>query len=59
MGFAYCFHCDCNDSVSPGLPVWVGKKIYTRYEFSNKHKRNLAIFGGVAATVSIHKYCDK
>lgn len=34
-----------------GLPVWVGKKIYTRYEFSNKHKRNLAIFGGVTATV--------
>ncbi|KAE8741931.1 hypothetical protein FOCC_FOCC012491, partial [Frankliniella occidentalis] len=32
-----------------GLPVWVGKKIYTRYEFSNKHKRNLAIFGGVTA----------
>ncbi|XP_034250678.1 E3 ubiquitin-protein ligase RNF19B-like isoform X2 [Thrips palmi] len=34
-----------------GLPVWVGKKIYTRYEFANKHKRNLAIFGGVTATI--------
>ncbi|KAJ1529897.1 hypothetical protein ONE63_006627 [Megalurothrips usitatus] len=40
-----------------GLPVWVGKKIYTRYEFSNKHKRNLAIFGGVTATVSTVTSC--
>lgn len=35
-----------------GIPVWVGRKLYTRYEHANKHKRNLAIAGGVTASVS-------
>uniref|UniRef100_A0A0A9XD62 RBR-type E3 ubiquitin transferase n=2 Tax=Lygus hesperus TaxID=30085 RepID=A0A0A9XD62_LYGHE len=36
-----------------GIPVWVGRKLYTRYEHANKHKRNLAIAGGVSASVLI------
>jgi hypothetical protein len=32
--------------------VWVGRKLYARYEHANKHKRNLAIAGGVTAAVS-------
>jgi E3 ubiquitin-protein ligase RNF19A len=32
--------------------VWVGRKLYARYEHANKHKRNLAIAGGVTASVS-------
>jgi len=35
-----------------GIPVWVGRKLYARYEHANKHKRNLAIAGGVTAAVS-------
>ncbi|KAJ9600756.1 hypothetical protein L9F63_001086, partial [Diploptera punctata] len=37
-----------------GIPVWVGRKLYARYEHANKHKRNLAIAGGVTASKSIH-----
>ncbi|CAG2061713.1 unnamed protein product, partial [Timema podura] len=33
-----------------GIPVWVGRKLYSRYELANKHKRNLAIAGGVTAS---------
>ncbi|RZF36475.1 hypothetical protein LSTR_LSTR011262 [Laodelphax striatellus] len=36
-----------------GIPVWVGRKLYTRYEHANKHKRNLAIISGVTASVVI------
>lgn len=36
-----------------GIPVWVGRKLYTRYEHANKHKRNLAIAGGVTASVLV------
>lgn len=36
-----------------GIPVWVGRKLYTRFEHSNKHKRNFAIAGGVTASVLI------
>lgn len=36
-----------------GIPVWVGRKLYSRYENDNKHKRNLVIAGGVTASVSI------
>lgn len=36
-----------------GIPVWVGRKLYTRYEHANKHKRNLAIASGVTASVLI------
>lgn len=35
-----------------GIPVWVGRKLYTRYKTANKHKRNAAIVGGVIASVS-------
>jgi hypothetical protein len=37
----------------PGIPVWVGRKLYTRYKTANKHKRNAAIVGGVMASVSV------
>jgi len=33
--------------------VWVGQKLYTRYEKANKHKRNAFIAGGVTASVSL------
>lgn len=35
-----------------GIPVWVGRKLYSRYENDNRHKRNLVIAGGVTASVS-------
>jgi len=35
-----------------GIPVWVGRKLYSRYEHDNRHKRNLVIAGGVTASVS-------
>ena len=34
-----------------GIPVWVGRKIHSRYQTSGKHKRNIAITTGVTATV--------
>ncbi|XP_032680017.1 E3 ubiquitin-protein ligase RNF19A-like [Odontomachus brunneus] len=36
-----------------GIPVWVGQKLYTRYEKANKHKRNAFILGGVTASVLV------
>ncbi|XP_018328538.1 E3 ubiquitin-protein ligase RNF19A-like isoform X2 [Agrilus planipennis] len=36
-----------------GIPVWVGRKLYTRYKTANKHKRNAAIIGGLIASVLI------
>ncbi|XP_044756294.1 E3 ubiquitin-protein ligase RNF19A-like isoform X2 [Coccinella septempunctata] len=36
-----------------GIPVWIGRKMYTRYKNANKHKRNAAIVGGVLASVVI------
>ncbi|XP_031368748.1 E3 ubiquitin-protein ligase RNF19A-like isoform X3 [Apis dorsata] len=36
-----------------GIPVWVGKELYTRYEKDNKHKRNAFIVGGVTASVLV------
>lgn len=35
-----------------GIPVWVGRKIHTRYKLAGKHKRNFAVLGGVTASVS-------
>lgn len=35
-----------------GIPVWIGRKLHTRYRLSGKHKRNCAVLGGVAASVS-------
>lgn len=36
-----------------GIPVWVGRKIHTRYNSAGKHKRNLAVLGGVTASVIV------
>ncbi|XP_053682134.1 E3 ubiquitin-protein ligase RNF19B-like isoform X2 [Sabethes cyaneus] len=36
-----------------GIPVWVGRKIHTRYQAAGKHKRNFAVLGGVTASVII------
>lgn len=35
-----------------GIPVWVGRKLHTRFKGASKHKRNGAVMGGVAASVS-------
>lgn len=57
IGGCFCsFRCDWqvfkeNGFVS-GIPVWIGRKLYSRYKLSNKHKRNAAIVGGVVASVS-------
>jgi len=36
-----------------GIPVWVGRKIHSRYQTSGKHKRNIAITTGVTATIFV------
>ncbi|XP_044728885.1 E3 ubiquitin-protein ligase RNF19A-like [Chrysoperla carnea] len=36
-----------------GIPVWIGRKLYTRYRSANKHKRNAAIIGGVTASILV------
>lgn len=36
-----------------GIPVWVGRKIHTRYKTAGKHKRNFAVLGGVTASVVV------
>lgn len=36
-----------------GLPVWVGRKIHARHATSGRHKRILAITGGVTASLII------
>ncbi|KAK3087215.1 hypothetical protein FSP39_003182 [Pinctada imbricata] len=36
-----------------GIPVWVGRKLHSKYEHSSRHRRNLAITGGVAASVLV------
>ncbi|KAL3892345.1 hypothetical protein ACJMK2_004558 [Sinanodonta woodiana] len=36
-----------------GIPVWVGRKLHSRYETASKHKRNLAITGGVVASILV------
>lgn len=35
-----------------GIPVWVGRKVHTRYRQAGKHKRNCAVLSGVVASVS-------
>ncbi|KOC63990.1 E3 ubiquitin-protein ligase RNF19A [Habropoda laboriosa] len=39
--------------LAAGIPVWVGKELYTKYEKDNKHKRNAFIVGGVTASVLV------
>lgn len=36
-----------------GIPVWIGRKIHTRYRLAGKHKRNCAVLSGVAASVLV------
>ncbi|XP_033727041.1 E3 ubiquitin-protein ligase RNF19A-like isoform X1 [Pecten maximus] len=36
-----------------GLPVWVGRKLHSKYEHSSRHKRNMAITGGVTASILV------
>ncbi|XP_014220771.1 E3 ubiquitin-protein ligase RNF19A-like [Trichogramma pretiosum] len=36
-----------------GIPVWVGRKLYTRYQKANKHKRNAFVAGGVTASILV------
>ncbi|XP_055325034.1 E3 ubiquitin-protein ligase RNF19B-like [Sitodiplosis mosellana] len=36
-----------------GIPVWIGRKLHTRYRLSGKHKRNFAMLGGVAASILV------
>ena len=36
-----------------GIPVWVGRKIHSRYQTTGKHRRNIAITGGVTASVEL------
>jgi len=36
-----------------GIPVWVGRKIHSRYQGTGKHKRNIAITGGVTASIFV------
>lgn len=36
-----------------GVPVWTGRKMFTRYRHSSRLKRNIAIAGGVIAAVSV------
>lgn len=36
-----------------GIPVWVGRKIHSRYQTTGKHRRNIAITGGVTASIFV------
>eukprot|EP00092_Neocalanus_flemingeri_P085036 GFUD01106925.1.p1 GENE.GFUD01106925.1~~GFUD01106925.1.p1 ORF type:complete len:694 (-),score=136.18 GFUD01106925.1:148-2229(-) len=36
-----------------GIPVWVGRKIHSRYQTTGKHRRNIAITGGVTASILV------
>lgn len=39
-----------------GIPVWVGRKIHSKYVSSGKHQRNMAITGGVTASVLVSPF---
>lgn len=39
-----------------GIPVWVGRKIHTRFKLAGKHKRNCAVLGAVTASVSYYSF---
>ncbi|KAK7077080.1 E3 ubiquitin-protein ligase rnf19b [Halocaridina rubra] len=36
-----------------GIPIWVGRKLHARYSAGSKHRRNLAVVGGVTASAVI------
>ena len=39
-----------------GIPVWVGRKLHSRYQTSGKHKRNILITSGVTASVIVSPF---
>jgi E3 ubiquitin-protein ligase RNF19A len=39
-----------------GIPSWVGRKIHDHYKHKNKHKRNLAVVGGVISSLVISPF---
>ena len=39
-----------------GIPVWVGRKLHSRYQSSGKHKRNILITSGVTASVIVSPF---
>jgi E3 ubiquitin-protein ligase RNF19A len=41
-----------------GIPIWVGRKLYARFKTVSKHKRNIIITSGVAASVRIFSACS-
>ncbi|XP_027208003.1 E3 ubiquitin-protein ligase RNF19B [Penaeus vannamei] len=36
-----------------GIPIWVGRKLHARYSNGSRHRRNLAVVGGVTASAVI------
>lgn len=46
----------CSHSSVTGIPVWVGRKIHTRYKMAGKHKRNCAVLSAVTASVSYNLF---
>lgn len=36
-----------------GIPVWVGKKIHSHLETSSRHRHNLAMVGGITASILV------
>ena len=39
-----------------GIPVWVGRKLHSRYQTAGKHKRNVLITSGVTASVIVSPF---
>lgn len=39
-----------------GIPSWVGRKIFDHYKDANKHKRNLAVAGGVICSIVLSPF---
>ncbi|XP_065347244.1 E3 ubiquitin-protein ligase RNF19B-like isoform X2 [Cloeon dipterum] len=39
-----------------GIPVWVGRKLYGRYRYMSKHKRNLLITSGVISSILVSPF---
>ena len=39
-----------------GIPSWVGRKIHDHYKHQNKHKRNLAVVGGVVSSLIVSPF---
>ena len=50
--FIFFIHLLSSTLFCTGIPIWVGRKLHARYSMSNPHRRNLAVVGGVTASVS-------